>query len=85
MSTTDTKKTRGPRKRAEPLFITKSEIANHLGVGGMATIDKWVKAGEFPPYHSKLGERYFVWLRSHWNHYVATGSWPSSAFPNRGA
>lgn len=75
------KRVRGPRKRPVPLFITKTEIGNHLGLGCLATIDDWIEEGRFPPAHSWPGERYPVWRRRDWDHYVETGAWPLSAFP----
>lgn len=78
-----TKKGPKPRKRPTPIFITKTEIANHLGVGGLGTIDDWIADGSFPPPHSRPGVRFAVWLRKHWDAYVATGAWPASAWPQR--
>lgn len=78
---TDAKKKRGPRKKPEPLFITKTEIAAHMGIGNLGTIDGWIAEGSFPPPHSRPGERFAVWLRKHWASYVETGSWPASAWP----
>lgn len=75
---------RGPGRRiAEPLFITKTEMAQHLGVGDMTSIDKWIAAGDFPPPHSQPGKRFAVWLRRHWNTFVETRAWPREAFPHR--
>lgn len=83
--TKKTKSKRGPRKArvAEPLFITKTEMAQHLGVGDINTIDTWIANGSFPPPHSRPGERFAVWLRKHWNSYVETGAWPKEAYPFR--
>ena len=75
------RKARGSRRVAEPLFVTKTEIAAHLGVGNLATIDEWIREGSFPPPHSRPGQRFAVWLRKHWNAYVDSGVWPSAAFP----
>lgn len=69
------------RKRIdEPLFITKTAIAQHYGLGDMQTLDDWIEAGTIPPPHSQPGERYSVWLRKHWDVYVDTGRWPDEAF-----
>jgi hypothetical protein len=83
MGTETETKRRGPRKKADPLFITKTEIATHMGLGNLTTINDWIAAGTFPPPHSQPGERYAVWLRRHWQAYVDTGSWPDAAFPRR--
>ena len=74
---------RGPAKRVDPVFITKTEIAQHLGVGDMTTLDIWVANGDFPPPHSRPGRRFAVWLRRHWDHYVADGEWPKEAWVDR--
>jgi predicted DNA-binding transcriptional regulator AlpA len=79
--TKPSRKKRGPRKKQEPVFITKTEIANHMGIGSLGTIDDWIAEGGFPPPHSRPGERFAVWRRKHWDAYVETGSWPPSAFP----
>ena len=82
---TETKKKergkRGPAKRVDPLFITKTEISQHLGVGDMSTLDSWIAKSEFPPPHSRPGGRFAVWLRKHWNSYVEHGEWPKEAWP----
>lgn len=75
------KRKRGPRKRVEPLFITKTEIAQHMGLGDLGTLDTWIVNRTFPPPHSQPGERYAVWLRKHWLRYVETGEWPGEAWP----
>lgn len=82
MSTeTNKRKTRGPRKKAESVFITKSEIAQMMSVGNTKTIDSWIAQGTFPPPHSRPGPLHTVWLRKHWQVYVETGMWPKEAFP----
>lgn len=35
MNETTAKKKRGPRKKVEPVFITKTEIGQHLGIGNL--------------------------------------------------
>jgi predicted DNA-binding transcriptional regulator AlpA len=70
---------RGPSKRADPIFITKSEIAQLMGVADTKTIDSWIANGSFPPPHSRPGPRHAVWLRKHWNIFVDTGKWPEAA------
>jgi hypothetical protein len=72
---------RGPRRRVEPIFITKSEIAQMMSVADTKTIDSWIANGSFPPPHSRPGVRHAVWLRKHWQAYVDTGEWPKEAFP----
>jgi hypothetical protein len=76
-------RTRGPSKRVEPAFINKSEIVQHLGLGCPSTINDWIADGTWPPPHSEPGRKYSVWRRPDWNHYVSTGSWPRSAWPER--
>lgn len=78
-----TTKQRGPKTRVEPVFISKTEIAAHLGCD-TKTIDEWIKEGTVPRPHSRPGERFAVWRRAHWNTYVETGSWPSEAFASVG-
>jgi hypothetical protein len=63
------------------VFITKSEIAMHLGGASMNTIHRSIAAGDFPPPHSRPGRRFPIWLRKHWQAYVDTGRWPREAFP----
>lgn len=74
---------RGPAKRVDPVFITKTEISQHFGIGDTSTIDSWISKGEFPPAHSRPGGRFVVWLRKHWNFYVEKGAWPKDAWPDR--
>lgn len=75
------KRRRGPAKRSDPVFITKTEIARMMCVGDTQTIDGWVADGTFPPPHSQPGKFHTLWLRKHWNSYVETGYWPKEAFP----
>ncbi len=70
------------RLKPQPMFVSKTEIATHLCVSGSATIDTWIVEGRFPPPHSQPGKRHSLWLRRHWDAYVATGSWPREAFPH---
>lgn len=79
---TEVKRKRGPGRRVEPVFITKTEIGTHLGVGNLDTIDTWIGKGQFPPPHSRPGERFAVWLRQHWKFYVDNGEWPKEAWPS---
>jgi predicted DNA-binding transcriptional regulator AlpA len=80
---TDTRGKRGPRRRiAEPVFISKTEMAQHLCLGDAGTLDDWIAKGDFPPPHSRPGERFAVWLRRHWDAYVASGAWPREAWPS---
>jgi predicted DNA-binding transcriptional regulator AlpA len=72
---------RGPGKKHDPLFISKSEIAQLLGVADTKTIDSWVALRRFPPPHSQPGPRHSLWLRKHWQVYVDTGEWPPASFP----
>lgn len=76
-------KTKVKRKgaRGEPLFITKAQIAHHMGEADPSTIDRWVEDGTFPPPHSRPGERTTVWLRAHFTHYVEHRRWPAEAWP----
>ena len=85
-STVKADKAKAPRKsvRGEPIFITKSELAHHLGHVATSTIDGWVRNGTIPPPHSRLGERSAIWLREHFREYVETGRWPESAFKRSG-
>jgi predicted DNA-binding transcriptional regulator AlpA len=75
------KKKRGPGKRVEPVFVTKSQCAQMMGVGNTATIDAWIAEGTFPPPHSRPGRRFAIWLRKHGEAYVETGEWPREAWP----
>jgi predicted DNA-binding transcriptional regulator AlpA len=75
------KKPRGPSKKAEPVFVTKAQIAQMMGVGNTKTIDSWIAQGTFPPPHSRPGPNFTVWLRKHWEIYVETGEWPREAWP----
>ena len=79
------KKPRNPRKHKirslEPDFITKCELAQHLGCA-VGTIDKWIEEGTVPPPHSKPGERHPVWLRKHYVAYRDTRRWPKEAHPS---
>lgn len=68
------------RKEIEPVFITKAEIAHHLGIKCLATLDKWIATRRLPPPFDRPGERHPVWLRKHWAAYVDSGSWPRSAW-----
>jgi hypothetical protein len=79
---TKAKPQRGPRAKVDPLFVSKIEMAAHLGVSDASTIEAWVAEGTFPPPHSRPSERFAIWRRSHWNTYVETGSWPREAFPS---
>lgn len=81
IETKASKAKRGPRKKVEPVFITKTEIGQHLGLGDLDTLDAWIGKSKFPPPHSQPGERYAVWLRKHWQHYVDNGEWPKEAWP----
>jgi predicted DNA-binding transcriptional regulator AlpA len=67
------------RRKAEPIFITKSEMARALGIHP-GTITRWIGKGEFPPPHSRPGERTSLWLRSHFEAYVRDGRWPEKAY-----
>ncbi len=66
--------------KGDPLFITKSQLAHAMGNVAPATLDDWVKEGTFPPPHSRPGERTAVWLKRHFDAYVASGRWPEEAF-----
>lgn len=73
---------KGARATAAPIFIRSAELAGHLGCT-TSTIHRWVAAGVLPPPHSRLAERTAVWLRRHFDAYVATGAWPREAFKMR--
>lgn len=68
-------------KTSTPDFITKSELANHLGCD-IHTIDKWIISGTISPPHARMGKRHAVWLRRHYNAFVKNGSWPAEAYPH---
>jgi predicted DNA-binding transcriptional regulator AlpA len=72
---------RRSKKRPESVFVTKAELAHLMGVGDTRTIDEWIAKRGFPPPHSYPGPRHSVWLRKHWDFYVANGCWPNEAFP----
>lgn len=82
MSTAE-RRTRGPSRREEPVFVTKAGIAHMMGVGSTKTIDSWIAQGTFPPPHSRPGKSHAVWLRKHWLVYIETGRWPPESFPDR--
>ncbi len=66
-------------KNLEPDFITKTELAKHLGCHG-SSIDLWVAAGKLPPPHSRPGEKHAIWLRRHYAIFRDTGKWPREAW-----
>jgi predicted DNA-binding transcriptional regulator AlpA len=76
----DTKKPRAARKHkprsTETDFVTKVELADHLGCS-LDTLAKWVEKGTVPKPHSWPGARHAVWRRRDYQHYVDNGSWPS--------
>ena len=67
-------------REIEPDFITKFELAQHLGCA-VGTIDEWVENGTIPRPHSKPGKRHPVWLRKHYKIYRDTGRWPKESRP----
>jgi hypothetical protein len=62
-----------------PIFITKTELAKHLGCH-ITSIDRWIVDGTIPPPHSRPGHGHAVWLRRHFNAYVDTSEWPKDAY-----
>lgn len=66
-------------KAISPIFISKSELAIHLGCSGQA-IEAWIELGRLPPPHSRPGERHTIWLREHFDQYVKTRRWPKEAY-----
>jgi hypothetical protein len=67
------------RKPNEPDFITKSELAYHLGAD-TETIDEWIRKGVIPPPHTRPGERHVIWLRRHYNAFRETRRWPKESW-----
>lgn len=81
MEITETpKRRRGTRERALSTFISKRDMADALGIGNMITLDRWIIKGSFPPPHARLGDRYTVWLREHWDYFVKHREWPKAAW-----
>jgi hypothetical protein len=76
-------KKRNPRKhkirQIEPDFVTKFELAQHLGCA-VGTIDGWVKEGTIPQPHSSPGKRHQVWLHKHYVVYRDTVRWPKESW-----
>lgn len=66
-------------KHREPVFLTKVELATHLGCA-VRTVDRWIAAGTVPPPHSRPGPQTALWLRRHFTQYVETGAWPKEAY-----
>jgi hypothetical protein len=71
--------------RGEPDFMTKSQLAYHLGELDPGTLDDWIAEGTFPPPHSRPGTRTAVWLREHYEFYKRHGYWPRESFRTPGA
>ena len=65
--------------KKSPLFITKTELAAHLGCH-IESIERWVAAGTIPPPHSRPGVGHTIWLRRHFDAYVESGEWPRDAY-----
>lgn len=66
-------------KAQEPDFITKTELAHHLGCH-ISTLTDWIEDGSIPPPHSRPGDKHPIWLRRHYKEFVRTGKWPREAF-----
>jgi predicted DNA-binding transcriptional regulator AlpA len=66
-------------RQIEPDFITKVELAHHMGCA-VSTIDNWVKEGTIPSPYASPGTRHQVWLRKHYKHFRDTGTWPREAY-----
>ena len=60
-------------------FITKAELAIHLGCA-ICTIDGWIAKGTIPGPHSQPGIRHAIWLRRHYVKFRDTGRWPKEAY-----
>lgn len=81
--------TEGPPKRGrgrprkvhsdKPAFISGSDMARELCVS-TATLYKWVAEEYFPLQRCRPGACTRLWLRSHWDIFVATGKWPADAW-----
>lgn len=75
-------KRRGRPKKVhteKPVFITGAEIARECGVATQ-TLYKWVADEYFPPQRCRPGACTRLWLRAHWDAFVATGKWPAEAW-----
>ena len=68
------------KRPGEPDFISKGELAFHLGCK-TRVIDEWIAKGAFPPPRARPGERHAIWLRRHYRAYRDTGEWPKEAWP----
>lgn len=64
----------------EPDFVTKTELAMHLGID-TSTVDEWIRKNILPPPHSRPGERHAIWLRKHYHAFRDTQAWPPEAWP----
>lgn len=74
------RKVRAARDRP-PDWMNATELAHNLGYADTKTLDKWIESGTLPPPRARLGERTRLWLRKHYNEFVATGDWPRDAWP----
>lgn len=63
----------------KPAFINGAEMARELGVATVS-LYKWVAEGFFPPQRCRPGACTRLWLRAHWDEFVATGKWPKDAW-----
>jgi hypothetical protein len=73
------KQTSGAKVKDQRIFITKAELATHIGCH-INTIDRWIAKGTIPPPHSRPGYGHAIWLRKHFNVYADSGEWPQDAF-----
>jgi predicted DNA-binding transcriptional regulator AlpA len=82
--TTDSKRPKGKHgaRREPPAFIRAGDLAWHLGCDTQ-TLHRWVDEGIVPPPHSRLGPNSTLWLRRHFDAFVATGRWPEESFKGR--
>jgi hypothetical protein len=72
------RKRRPAKISGKPTFISKSELDHEMRID-CKTVDDWIITGSIPPPHSRPGERTARWLRSWFDHYVATGQWPKDS------
>ncbi len=66
-------------RRPEPDFIDKSELAIHFGCS-TRTLEDWIELNQFPPPHSRPGQRHAIWLRAHYEAYRQNRRWPKEAY-----
>lgn len=62
-----------------PDFVTKHELAYHLGCHP-GTIARWIRDGVLPGPMCRPGGKHPIWLRKHYEAFCRTGEWPREAY-----